>query len=115
MAGVLNCLAMTAKNVGQDVVNGMRGDIASFTKQYGERVLKSNMTKQQIKEAGERGARQAIKAAVKKDLGEEAFNKIKQRYHIQIEEGTVATEYEPYKTNVLTVNEKGTWRSSKRR
>ena len=76
MAGVLNCLAMTAKNVGQDVVNGMRGDIASFTKQYGERVLKSNMTKQQIKEAGERGARQAIKAAVKKDLGEEAFNKI---------------------------------------
>ena len=76
MAGVLNCLAMTAKNVGQDVLNGMRGDIASFTKQYGERVLKSNMTKQQIKEAGERGARQAIKAAVKKDLGEEAFNKI---------------------------------------
>ena len=76
MAGVLDCLAVTAKNIGQDVVNGMRGDVASFTKQYGERILKSNMTKQQIKEAGERGARQAIKAAVKKDLGEEAFNKI---------------------------------------
>lgn len=36
---------------------------------------------------------------------EEAFNKIKQRYHIQIEEGTVATEYEPYKTNILTTSE----------
>ena len=34
---------------------------------------------------------------------EEAFNKIKQRYHIQIEEGTVATPYEPYKSNILTV------------
>ena len=76
MAGVLNCLAMTAKNVGQDVLNGMRGDIASFTKQYGERVLKSNMTKQQIKEAGERGVREAIKTAAKKDLGEETFSKI---------------------------------------
>ena len=76
MAGVLNCLAMTAKNIGQDVVNGMRGDITSFTKQYGERILKSNMTKQQIKEAGERGVRDAIKTAAKKDLGEETFNKI---------------------------------------
>ena len=76
MAGVLDCLAVTAKNIGQDVVNGMRGDITSFTKQYGERILKSNMTKQQIKEAGERGARQAIKAAAKKDLGEEVFNKL---------------------------------------
>ena len=76
MAGVLNCLAVTAKNIGQDVINGMRGDIGSFTKQYGERILKSNMTKQQIKEAGERGVRQAIKTAAKKDLGEEAFNKI---------------------------------------
>ena len=76
MAGVLNCLAVTAKNIGQDVINGMHGDIGSFTKQYGERILKSNMTKQQIKEAGERGVRQAIKAAAKKDLGEEAFNKI---------------------------------------
>ena len=47
MAGVLNCLAVTAKNIGQDVINGMRGDIGSFTKQYGERILKSNMTKQQ--------------------------------------------------------------------
>ena len=76
MAGVLDCLAVTAKNIGQDVVNGMRGDISTFTKQYGERILKSNMTKQQIKEAGERGARQAIKAAAKKDLGEEVFNKL---------------------------------------
>ena len=76
MAGVLNCLAVTAKNIGQDVVNGMRGDIASFTKQYGERILKSNMTKQQIKEVGERGTRQVIKAAAKKDLGEEVFNKV---------------------------------------
>ena len=76
MAGVLDCLAMTAKNIGQDVVNGMRGDVASFTKQYGERILKSNMTKQQIKEVGERGAREAIKKAAKKDLGEEVFNKV---------------------------------------
>lgn len=36
---------------------------------------------------------------------EEAFNKIKQRYHIQIEEGTVATPYEPYKSNILTTPE----------
>ena len=76
MAGVLDCLAMTAKNIGQDVVNGMRGDVASFTKQYGERILKSNMTKQQIKEVGERGAREVIKKAAKKDLGEEVFNKV---------------------------------------
>ena len=76
MAGVLDCLAMTAKNIGQDVVNGMRGDVASFTKQYGERILKSNMTKQQIKEVGEKGAREAIKKAAKKDLGEEVFGKV---------------------------------------
>lgn len=36
---------------------------------------------------------------------EEAFNKIKQRYHIQVEEGTVATPYEPYKSNILTSSE----------
>lgn len=76
MAGVLDCLAMTAKNIGQDVVNGMRGDVASFTKQYGERILKSNMTKQQIKEVGEKGVREAIKKAAKKDLGEEVFGKV---------------------------------------
>lgn len=76
MAGILNGLAMTAKNVGQDVMNGMRGDIASFTKQYGERVLKSNMTEQQIKEAGTRATRNVIKNAVKKDLGAETFNNV---------------------------------------
>ena len=36
---------------------------------------------------------------------EEAFNKIKQRYHIQIEKGETATTYEPYKTNILTTPE----------
>ena len=99
MAGVLNCLAMTAKNIGQDVVNGMRGDITSFTKQYGERILKSNMTKQQIKEAGERGVRDAIKTAAKKDLGEETFNKIMNSQVSKVEKnllkkgvGTVARE-----------------------
>ena len=99
MAGVLNCLAMTAKNIGQDVVNGMRGDISSFTKQYGERILKSNMTKQQIKEAGERGVRDAIKTAAKKDLGEETFNKIMNGQVSKVEKnllkkgvGTVARE-----------------------
>ena len=99
MAGVLNCLAMTAKNIGQDVVNGMRGDITSFTKQYGERILKSNMTKQQIKEAGERGVRDAIKTAAKKDLGEETFNKIMNGQVSKVEKnllkkgvGTVAKE-----------------------
>lgn len=76
MAGVLNSLAVTAKNVGQDVINGMRGDIASFTKQYGERMLKSNMTQQQIKEAGARELRDVIKSAAKKDLGDDMYNKI---------------------------------------
>ena len=37
---------------------------------------------------------------------EETFNKIKQRYNIQIEQGSVATSYEPYKTNVLSFNQK---------
>lgn len=41
---------------------------------------------------------------------EEAFNKIKQRYHIQIEEGTVATPYEPYKSNILSTSEDVTLR-----
>ena len=36
---------------------------------------------------------------------EETFNKIKQRYNIQIEQGSVATPYEPFKSNILTVNE----------
>lgn len=76
MAGVLNSLAMTVKNVGQDVMNGMRGDIASFTKQYGERALKSNMTKQQIKEAGARATRDVIKETAKKDLGADMFNNV---------------------------------------
>ena len=94
MAGVLNCLAVTAKNIGQDVINGMRGDIGSFTKQYGERILKSNMTKQQIKEVGERGVRQAIKTAAKKDLGEEAFNKILNALNDEFGEATLNNDYE---------------------
>lgn len=36
---------------------------------------------------------------------EETFNKIKQRYNIQIEQGSVATSYEPYKTNILSTPE----------
>ena len=36
---------------------------------------------------------------------EEAFNKIKQRYQIQVEEGTGATPYEPYKSNILSTSE----------
>lgn len=41
---------------------------------------------------------------------EGTFNKIKQRYHIQIEEGTVATPYKPYKSNILSCNEEITLR-----
>lgn len=59
--GVFESLANTAKNIGRDVVSGMRGNTKTFTKQYGERILKSNMTKDQIKEMGEHGARQFIK------------------------------------------------------
>ena len=59
--GVFESLANTAKNVGRDVISGMRGSTKTFTKQYGERILKSNMTKDQIKEMGERGAREFIK------------------------------------------------------
>lgn len=74
--GVLNGLAMTAKNVGQDVMNGMRGDVKNFTKQYGQRILKSNMTEQQIKELGTEGARNFINREAKKQLGDELFEKI---------------------------------------
>lgn len=36
---------------------------------------------------------------------QETFDKIKQRYYIQIEQGSVATPYEPYKSNILSCNE----------
>ena len=58
---VFESLAHTAKNVGRDVISGMRGNTKTFTKQYGERILSSNMTKDQIKEMGERGARNFVK------------------------------------------------------
>lgn len=74
--GVLNGLAMTVKNVGQDVMNGMRGDVKNFTKQYGQRILKSNMTEQQIKEIGVDDARKFINNKAKKQLGNEVFDKI---------------------------------------
>jgi len=74
--GVLDGLAMTVKNVGQDVMNGMRGDVKNFTKQYGQRILKSNMTEQQIKEMGVDGARKFINNKAKKQLGNEVFDKI---------------------------------------
>lgn len=36
---------------------------------------------------------------------EESLRKIMQRFNIQIEENSVATSYEPHKSNILTVNE----------
>ena len=36
-------------SVGKDVAYGMRGDYAGFTKEFGKKVLKSNMTEAQIK------------------------------------------------------------------
>lgn len=66
MAGALNSIAMTVKEVGQDVMNGMRGDIKSYTKQYGQRVLKSNMTAAQL---GETAARSAIKQKAATQIG----------------------------------------------
>ena len=42
---------------------------------------------------------------------EETFNKIKQRFNIQIEQGSIATSYEPHKSNILTCNEEVELRS----
>lgn len=41
---------------------------------------------------------------------EESLRKIMQRFNIQIEEGTQATSYEPYKSNILSCNEEVTLR-----
>lgn len=41
---------------------------------------------------------------------EETLNKLKQRFNIQIEEGSIATPYEPYKSNILSCNEEVTLR-----
>ena len=37
-------------NIGKDVAYGMRGDYTGFTKEFGKKVLKSNMTEAQIKD-----------------------------------------------------------------
>lgn len=92
MAGVLSSIAVAAKNAGKNVMHGMRGDIKSFTKDYGKRVLKSNMTESQLKELGvsslknlsnleqkkviRKVAESDIKAALGKDAGEKLITKM---------------------------------------
>lgn len=43
---------------------------------------------------------------------QQALENIKNNFKIQLEEGTTATSYEPYKSNILTVNEDVTLRSN---
>ena len=55
-------------NVGKDVVYGMRGDYAGFTKEFGKKVLKSNMTEAQIKENNKKGFEAVYSRAANKKI-----------------------------------------------
>lgn len=75
-------------NVGKDVAYGMRGDYAGFTKEFGKRVLKSNMTEAQIKDMTKRGFetvsssatnKRIIRDAAAAALGEKIGDPVKQK------------------------------------
>ena len=55
-------------NVGKDVVYGMRGDYAGFTKEFGKKVLKSNMTEAQIKDMTKKGFEAVSSSAANKKI-----------------------------------------------
>ena len=55
-------------NVGKDVAYGMRGDYAGFTKEFGKKVLKSNMTEAQIKDMTKRGFETVSSSATNKRI-----------------------------------------------
>lgn len=75
-------------SVGKDVAYGMRGDYAGFTKEFGKRVLKSNMTEAQIKDMTKRGFetvsssatnKRIIRDAAAAALGEKIGDPVKQK------------------------------------
>ena len=75
-------------NVGKDVVYGMRGDYAGFTKEFGKKVLKSNMTEAQIKDMAKKGFETVSSSATNKKiirdaaaaaLGEKIGDPVKQK------------------------------------
>ena len=55
-------------NVGKDVAYGMRGDYAGFTKEFGKKVLKSNMTEAQIKDMTKKGFEAVSSSAANKKI-----------------------------------------------
>lgn len=75
-------------NVGKDVAYGMRGDYKGFTKEFGKKVLKSNMTEAQIKDMTKRGFetvsssatnKRIIRDAAASALGEKLGDPVKQK------------------------------------
>ena len=75
-------------NVGKDVAYGIRGDYAGFTKEFGKKVLKSNMTEAQIKDMTKRGFetvsssatnKRIIRDAAAAALGEKLGDPVKQK------------------------------------
>ena len=55
-------------NVGKDVAYGIRGDYAGFTKEFGKKVLKSNMTEAQIKDMTKKGFEAVSSSAANKKI-----------------------------------------------
>ena len=55
-------------NIGKDVAYGMRGDYAGFTKEFGKKVLKSNMTEAQIKDMTKKGFEAVSSSAANKKI-----------------------------------------------
>lgn len=76
--GVLDGLAMAAKEVGSNVIDGMKGDMKSYTKRYGKRVLKSNEAIIKNMSADNIGSviRQGMKNDIKKISGDAAVKAI---------------------------------------
>ena len=75
-------------SVGKDVAYGMRGDYAGFTKEFGKKVLKSNMTEAQIKDMTKKGFEAVSSSAANKKiirdaaaaaLGEKLGDPVKQK------------------------------------
>ena len=75
-------------NVGKDVAYGMRGDYKGFTKEFGKKVLKSNMTEAQIKDMTKKGFETVSSSAANKKiirdaaaaaLGEKIGDPVKQK------------------------------------
>ena len=55
-------------NIGKEVAYGMRGDYTGFTKEFGKKVLKSNMTEAQIKDMTKKGFEAVSSSAANKKI-----------------------------------------------